>query len=49
MDLAIVGVPQSGKTTLFQALTAGHGSASAGGELLGSVKIPDERLEKLAR
>jgi GTP-binding protein YchF len=50
MDLAIVGSSQSGKTTLFQALTAGHGSAAAGGgqELLGTVKIPDERLERLA-
>ena len=48
MDFALVGLPQSGKTTLFQALTAGHGSAAAGQELLGTVKIPDERLEKLA-
>jgi len=48
MDFALVGLPQSGKTTLFQALTAGHGSASAGQELLGTVKVPDERLEKLA-
>ena len=50
MDIAIVGLPQSGKTTTFQALTAGHGSASAEarGELVGVVKIPDERLYKLA-
>ncbi len=52
MDFAIVGVPQSGKTTLFNALTAGHGSAAGesgrGQELLGTVKVPDERLEKLA-
>lgn len=50
MDLAIVGLPASGKTTVFQALTAGHGSASSDtrGEHIGSVKIPDERLEKLA-
>jgi ribosome-binding ATPase len=49
MDIAIVGLPQAGKTTAFRALTAGHGSASADGrEAVGVVKIPDERLEKLA-
>lgn len=52
MDFAIVGVPQSGKTTLFNALTAGHGSAAGEGgrgqELLGTVKVPDDRLDKLA-
>ena len=49
MDFAIVGLPQAGKTTLFQALTAGHGSAAGDGrgELLGTVKVPDERLERL--
>jgi GTP-binding protein YchF len=51
LDIAIVGLPAAGKTTVFRALTAGHGSTSAGarGENLGVVKIPDERLEKLAR
>jgi len=50
MDVAIVGLPASGKTVVFQALTAGHGSASADsrGEHLGTVKIPDERLDRLA-
>lgn len=50
MDAAIVGLPQSGKTTTFQALTSGHASASADGrgEAIGVVKLPDERLEKLA-
>src|SRR5437870_506718 len=50
MDLAIVGLPQSGKSTAFRALTAGHGSATsdARGEHIGAVKIPDERLDKLA-
>ena len=49
MDLAIVGLPFSGKTAVFKALTAGHGSASADGrgEAIGAVKIPDERLQKL--
>jgi hypothetical protein len=50
MDVAIVGMPASGKTCVFDALTAGHGSASSDGrgEHLGTVKIPDERLDKLA-
>jgi GTP-binding protein YchF len=50
MDLAIVGLPFSGKTAVFRALTAGHGSAAADGrgEAIGAVKIPDERLQKLA-
>lgn len=51
MDAAIVGLPQSGKTTTFNALTAGHGSASADarGENIGVVKLPDERLEQMAK
>ncbi len=48
MDLAIVGLPQSGKTTVFSAITAGHGSGGARQEQIGIVKIPDERLDKLA-
>ncbi|HSP55306.1 MAG TPA: DUF933 domain-containing protein [Dehalococcoidia bacterium] len=50
MDLAIVGLRGSGKTSLFKALTAGHGSAGADSraEHIGAVKIPDERLDKLA-
>ncbi len=49
MDVALVGLAASGKTTVFRALTAGHGTAAADarGEHLGSVKIPDERLSKL--
>ena len=50
MDLAIVGLRTSGKTSAFKALTAGHGSVGtdARAEHIGAVKIPDERLEKLA-
>lgn len=48
MDLAIVGPPLSGKTTVFRALTAGHGSMEGRGEHIGVVKIPDERLTRLA-
>lgn len=50
MDLAIVGLRASGKTSAFKALAAGHGSAGGDtrAEHIGAVKIPDERLEKLA-
>jgi GTP-binding protein YchF len=50
MKLGILGPPQSGKTTLFAALTRGQAQAgSARGETvhLGSVKVPDTRLEHL--
>lgn len=50
MKLGILGPPQSGKTTLFTALTRGQAEAgSARGEKvhLGSVKVPDVRLERL--
>ena len=47
---AVVGLTSSGKTCVFRALTAGHGSAAGGsrGEHVGVVKLPDERLERLA-
>ncbi len=50
MKLGILGPPQSGKTTLFAALTRGQADAgSSRGEKihLGSVKVPDARLERL--
>ena len=53
MDTVIVGLPQSGKTTLFNALTRGKSDASgAAGSTtemhLGVVKVPDARLDNLA-
>ena len=53
MDVVIIGLPQSGKTTLFNALTLGKSDASgASGSStemhLGVVKVPDERLDYLA-
>jgi ribosome-binding ATPase YchF (GTP1/OBG family) len=42
LQAGIVGLPGSGKTTLFTALTGGQGA-------VGTVPIPDERLEPVAR
>jgi ribosome-binding ATPase len=48
LEIGIVGLPSSGKTTLFRALTRAetHGS---GKEHVGMARIPDERLDALAR
>ncbi|MFQ6019831.1 MAG: redox-regulated ATPase YchF, partial [Dehalococcoidia bacterium] len=49
MDLAIIGLPQSGKTALFDALAGGHSDLVGGRqEQVAVVKLPDERLERLA-
>ncbi len=45
---AIVGLRQSGKSTVFRALTGGHGSATgSSGEQIGVLNLPDDRLQKL--
>ena len=44
LEVGIVGLPSSGKTTLFEALT--HAPASTN---VGMAPIPDERLEQLAK
>lgn len=43
VNVAIVGPTGAGKTTLFNALTAGRGADG-----VGMVDVPDERLERLA-
>ena len=53
MEIAIIGLPQSGKTSLFNALTQGKsdagGAAGGAGEMRrGVVKVPDPRLDYLA-
>src|SRR5437762_6266383 len=47
LSVAIVGLPNSGKTTLFKALTR-TGSSVPGKENVGMATIPDERLEPVA-
>ena len=53
MDIAIIGLPLSGKTSTFNALTAGHGAATGGGSAgpvqVGVVKVVDQRLTELGR
>ena len=54
MDIGIIGLPQSGKTTVFNALTNGKvESSGASGSMtethLGVVKVPDLRLDRLAK
>jgi hypothetical protein len=51
LNLGIFGLPKSGKTTLFNAITGSqaHTSAFASGEQpnVAVVKVPDERLDRL--
>ena len=51
MQIAIVGLAGSGKTTVFNTLTRGHAETGGYGGVtlnVGVVKVPDERLERLA-
>src|SRR5579862_3719998 len=51
MKTGIIGLPQVGKTSLFQILTKAHlsGQASNPREAhLGVAKVPDDRLDRLA-
>ncbi len=50
MELSLIGFPQSGKTTVFNALTRGKAeTAYSPGSHIGVVKVPDPRLEGLAQ
>jgi GTP-binding protein YchF len=51
VQIAILGLPASGKTTVFNTLTRGHAETGGYGGLtlhVGVVKVPDERLDRLA-
>lgn len=53
MQVTVVGLPGSGKTTVFNALTGSHAETArfSGGRAapnIGVVKVPDERLDRLA-
>jgi ribosome-binding ATPase len=53
VQVTIVGLPGSGKTTVFNALTGGHAetggfSGSRAAPNLSVVKVPDERVDRLA-
>ena len=51
MQIAIVGLAGSGKTTVFNTLTRGHADTGGFGALelhIGVVKVPDDRLDRLA-
>ena len=50
MEIGIVGLPHSGKTTIFNALTKGNAATSSYSNKpnVGVVKVPDERLDVLA-
>ncbi|HSH00638.1 MAG TPA: DUF933 domain-containing protein [candidate division Zixibacteria bacterium] len=48
MKIALIGLPQSGKTVTFNALCGGATGASHGkGAHVATIRVPDERLDKL--
>jgi hypothetical protein len=50
MKLGIIGLPLSGRSTTFEALTRQGGeSASRGEDRLAVVRVPDERVDRLSR
>ncbi len=51
MQLGIIGLARSGKTTIFNAVTRGEAATGAGHRMepnIGVVKVPDDRLARLA-
>ncbi len=48
MKVALIGLPQSGKTTMFRALIGPGTSREHGALNLGIVRVPDTRVDRLA-
>jgi GTP-binding protein YchF len=48
MKVALIGLPQSGKTTMFRSLTGAGGHREKGALNLGVVKVPDVRVDRLS-
>lgn len=48
MRIGLLGLPFSGKTTLFQLLTGGSVGTSSRGAALGVGRVPDPRVDRLA-
>ncbi len=50
MKLGIIGLPQSGKTTIFEALTHNFTATAHKGESrIGTIKVPDQRIDRLSQ
>ncbi len=50
MKLGIIGLPQSGKTTIFEALTHSFApTAHKGDNRIGTIKVPDQRVNQLSQ
>ncbi|MCL0044124.1 redox-regulated ATPase YchF [Dehalococcoidia bacterium] len=51
MEIGIIGLPRSGKTTIFNAVTRGRADVAGYSNRpnVGVAKVPDERLDTLAR
>ena len=49
MKIGLIGLPSSGKTACFTALTGLEAHASGAGEHIGVVSVPEPRLDRLAQ
>ncbi|MBS1237979.1 MAG: ychF, partial [Deltaproteobacteria bacterium] len=51
MKLGLIGLPQSGKSTIFSAIAGARGEekASRSDQLITTVKVPDERVDFLTK
>jgi GTP-binding protein YchF len=48
-SVGILGLPRSGKTTLFEILMQGAAAAAGAREAIGMVKVPDNRIDRLSQ